>query len=185
MAPGASAPDVRLIPARPEHVDFWLDMRAAPGARRFVDTEDDTRELLLRRILDAGALGEPRARSFRWFVEAGGELVGTVSARDLSRVHGRIELGYMMADAYHGRGLGSRAVGMMVEQLFTLPYLQRVWLLTLAENTGSQRLASKLGFTLEGTLRGHCAFQGQRRDQQIWGLLRPEWEALRAASVEG
>ncbi|NVJ13740.1 GNAT family N-acetyltransferase [Myxococcus sp. AM010] len=185
MSTGAVVSAVQLIPARPEHVDFWLAMRAAPGARRFVDTEDDTRELLLRRILEAGAVGEPRARSFRWFVEADGQLVGTVSARDLSRAHGRIELGYMMADAHHGRGLGTRAVGLMLEQLFTLPCLQRVWLTTLAENTGSQGVARKLGFTMEGTLRGHCLFLGQRRDQQIWGLLRPEWEARRAAFVVG
>ncbi|AKQ68683.1 acetyltransferase, GNAT family [Myxococcus hansupus] len=162
-------------------MDFWLEMRAAPGARRFVDTDEDTRELLLRRILEAGVLGEPRARSFRWFVEVEGQLAGTVSARELSRVHGRVELGYMMADAYHGQGLCTRAVALMLEQLFTLPYLDRVWLTTLVENVGSQGVARKLGFALEGTLRAHCLFQGQRRDQQIWGLLRPEWELRRAS----
>ncbi|GHG69153.1 GNAT family protein [Comamonas sp. JC664] len=181
MAPAAPESQVRIVPALPEHVDFWLEMRAAPGARRFVDTEEDTRELLLRRILEAGALGEPRARSFRWFVEVEGQLAGTVSARDLSRIHGRVELGYMLADAYHGQGLGTRAVALMLEQLFTLPCLQRVWLTTLVENIGSQGVARKLGFTLEGTLRGHCLFQGQRKDQQIWGLLRPEWELRRAS----
>ncbi|AEI62290.1 acetyltransferase [Corallococcus macrosporus] len=162
-------------------MDFWLEMRAAPGARRFVETGEDSRELLLRRILEAGALGRPGARSFRWFVEADGQLAGTVSARELSRAHGRAELGYMMADAYHGRGLGTRAVGLMLEELFTLPFLQRVWLTTLAENAASRGVARKLGFTLEGTLRGHCLFQGQRRDQQLWGLLRDEWASSRAS----
>lgn len=145
-----------------------------------MDTGDDSREQLLHRIAEAGTLGDARAKGFRWFVEHEGLLIGTVSARDVSRAHGRAQLGYMMSEAFHGRGLGTRAVALMLEQLFTaLPFLQRVWLTTLAENVASQGLASKLGFTLEGTLRGHCMHLGQRRDQQHWGLLRPEWEARR------
>ena len=177
-----SASDVRLIPARPEHVDYWMMLRAEPGARRFVDTEDDSREVLLRRILEAHTVGEPYAKSFRWFVEHDGQLIGTVSARDVSRTHGRAQLGYMLSDAFHGRGLGTRAVGLMLEQLFTgLPFLQRLWLTTLAENVASQSVARKLGFTLEGTLRGHLSFRGERRSQQFWGLLHSEGEARRSA----
>jgi ribosomal-protein-alanine N-acetyltransferase len=175
-----STGDLRLVPARPEHVDYWMVLRAEPGARRYVDTEEDSREQLLHRIAEAGALGDTRAKGYRWFVEHDGRLIGTVSARDVSRMHGRAQLGYMMSEAYHGRGLGTRAVGMMLEQLFTgLPFLQRLWLVTLAENAGSQGVARKLGFTFEGTMRGHCVHEGLRRDQQTWGLLRSEWEALR------
>ena len=144
-----------------------------------MDTEEDSREQLLKRIAEAGSLGDPRAKGFRWFVEHDGRLIGTVSARDVSRSHGRAQLGYMLSDAYHGRGLGTRAVGMMLDELFTLPFLQRVWLTTLAENLGSQAVARKLGFTLEGVMRGHAVQEGLRRDQQLWGLLRPEWEARR------
>jgi ribosomal-protein-alanine N-acetyltransferase len=174
-----SPSDIQLVSAGPEHVDFWLAMRSEPAARRYVDTEDDTREELLRRILEASPLEDPHAKGYRWFVECDGRLAGTVSARGVSRAEGRAEVGYMLSEAYHGRGVGTRAVGMMLEQLFTLPFLQRVWLTTLAENTGAQRVAHKLGFTLEGTMRGHVVRHGERRDQQFWGLLRPEWEARR------
>jgi ribosomal-protein-alanine N-acetyltransferase len=175
-----SLPDVRLVPARPEHVDFWMKLRAEPAAQRFVPTDEDSRETLLKRIAEAsGDVTDPRAKGFRWMVEHDGRLVGTVSARDLSRAHGRIQLGYMLSEAYHGRGLGTRAVTLMLERLFTLPFLQRVWLTTLAQNAASQGVARKLGFSLEGTLRRHVLLQGERRDQQTWGLLRPEWEARR------
>lgn len=175
-----SPSEVRLLPARPEHVDYWRVLRSESAARRYVDTEDDSREQLLHRISEVGTLGDAGAKGFRWFVEHDGRLIGTVSARDVSRGHGRAQLGYMISEAYHGRGLGTRAVAMMLEQLYTaLPFLQRVWLTTLAENTASQGVARKLGFTLEGLLRGHCMHLGQRRDQQLWGLLRPEWQARR------
>jgi ribosomal-protein-alanine N-acetyltransferase len=175
-----SPSDVRLVPARPEHVDFWMALREEPAARRYVDTEEDSREDLLRRILEAGPLEDPHAKGYRWFVECDGQLAGTVSARDVSRGQGRAQIGYMLSEAFHGRGVGTRAVGMMLDELFTLPFLQRLWLTTLAENAGSQGVARKLGFTLEGTMRGHVVLHGERRDQQFWGLLRPEWEARRS-----
>jgi ribosomal-protein-alanine N-acetyltransferase len=106
--------------------------------------------------------------------------VGTVSARELSRAQGRIEVGYMMAEAVQGRGLGTRAVGLMLERLFSLPFLHRVWLVTASSNLASQGVARKLGFTLEGVLREHYRLHGERVDQLAWGLLRREWEALQA-----
>lgn len=175
-------PEVRLVPALPEHLDDWIAIRAGATARRLVSMEEDDRESLLRRLREASSdLKDPRAKSFRWMVEADGRIVGTVSARELSRVQGRIEVGYMLAEEHLGRGIGTRAMTLVLERLFSLPELHRVWLTTTAENVASQALARKLGFVLEGVLREHCVVQERRMDQQIWGLLRPDWEALRAA----
>lgn len=181
-----SAPEVRLVPALPEHVDLWLDMRAGPTSRRLLPLEPDTRESLLKRLREASSdVTDARATNFRWMVEFEGHLVGTVSARELSRFHGRVEVGYMLAEGSLGRGLGTRAVALMLERLFTVPSLHHVWLTTTPANLASQALARKLGFVQEGLLRGHCIVQGQRMDQQLWGLLRPEWEAhpLRSRST--
>lgn len=174
-------PDLRLVPALPEHVDVWMAMRDEPLSRRMLPLEPTTREGLLERIREASAdVTDPSAKGFRWMVELDGRIIGTVSARDLSRVQGRIEVGYMLSGEYVGRGLGTRAVSMMLERLFSMPFLYRVWLGTAADNLASQGLARKLGFTLEGVMRGHYVVDGTRKDQQVWGLLRPEWEAKRA-----
>ncbi len=177
-----SALEVGLVPARLEHLEAWVAIRASPTARRLVAMEKDSREALLQRLREAsGDVKDPRATSFRWMVEAQGRIVGTVSARELSRMHGRVEIGYMIAEEFIGRGIGTRAVGMMLERLFSISSLHRVWLSTAAENMGSQGVARKLGFTLEGVLRGHYVVQGRRMDKQVWGLLRPEWEARHEA----
>lgn len=179
MAP----PDIRLVPALPEHLDAWLALRADPVARRLLPMEDYTRASLLKRLLaTSGDLSSPHATSFRWMVEHDGQIIGTLSARELSRKHGRVEVGYMLASAYHGRGLGTRAVSLLLDLLFgAWPFLRRVWLTTAADNLASQGLARKLGFRMEGLMREHYLINGQRKDQQVWGLLRPEWEAWRAA----
>lgn len=177
--------DVRLVPALPEHLDDWIAIRAGATARRLVSMEEDGRETLLKRLREASSdVTAPRAKSFRWMVEADGRIAGTVSARELSRVQGRIQVGYMLAEEYLGRGIGTRAVTLLLERLFTLPALHRVWLTTTAENLASQALARKLGFVLEGVLREHCVVQGRRMDQQLWGLLRPAWEARRGRGLD-
>jgi ribosomal-protein-alanine N-acetyltransferase len=176
--------EVRLVPALPEHLDDWIAIRAGATARSLVSMEEDSREALQRRLRESSSdVTDPRARSFRWMVEADGRVAGTVSAREFSRVQGRIEVGYMLAEEYLGRGIGSRAVALMLERLFTIPVLHRIWLTTTAANVASQGLARKLGFALEGVLREHSVVQGRRLDQQLWGLLRPEWEARHTRKV--
>lgn len=171
---------LRLIPARAEHVDDWRAMREEPVARSLMPLEPASREALLKRLVESSAdLDDTRATSFRWMVETQGVLIGTVSARELSRFHGRIEVGYMLRAAWHGRGLGTRAVAAVVARLFDWDFLHRVWLTTAVDNLASQGVARKLGFSLEGVMRGHYLIEGRRKDQQVWGLVRPDWEARR------
>lgn len=180
-----SVETLRLIPALPEHVDVWRAIREEPACRRILPLEPASRESLLKRLLEATSdLTDPTATSFRWMVEVEGRIAGTVSARELSRYQGRIEVGYMLSSAYHGRGLGTRAVSMVLERFFTTwPFLHRIWLTTAADNLASQGVARKLGFVLEGVMREHYLIEGQRKDQQVWGLLRSEWEARRVPSA--
>jgi [ribosomal protein S5]-alanine N-acetyltransferase len=176
--------ELRLIPALPEHVDVWMAIRDEPLMRSLLPLEPATRESLLGRLREeSGDVTDPSAKGFRWMVELDGRIIGTVAARDLSRFQGRVELGYMLSTAYVGRGLGTRAVSMALERLFSMPFLHRVWLGTTVDNLASQGLARKLGFTLEGLLREHYVVDGKRKDRQVWGLLRPEWEARRAGFV--
>lgn len=177
-----TTPEVRLVPALPEHIDVWMEMRADPEVRRLMPLEEDTRLSLLERLHKSSSdIANERATSFRWMVECEGQIVGTVTARELSHRHGRAEVGYMLAAAWRRRSIGTRAMELMIERLFTLPWLERLWLATGVENVASQALARRLGFTLEGTLREHFQLAGVRKDQQVWGLLRREWEARRAA----
>jgi ribosomal-protein-alanine N-acetyltransferase len=140
--------------------------------------EEDTRAHLLERLRQATAdEHDERATALRWMVERAGEVVGTVAARNLDRRHGRLEVGYMLGESHLGRGYGTRAMTLLLARLFALPWLQRVWLNTAADNLASQALARKLGFVHEGTLRGHLVICGVRKDEQLWGLMREEWQA--------
>jgi ribosomal-protein-alanine N-acetyltransferase len=81
----------------------------------------------------------------------------------------------MLAESHHGRGLGTRAVSLLVDKLFTDTDLERLYALVAAENTPSCRLLERLGFKREGLMREHYVIQGARVDEIIYGLMRREW----------
>ena len=52
--------------------------------------------------------------------------------------------------------------------------LARLQLGTLPGNTASERVAEKVGFRREGTLRSYLDQRGERRDVLMWYLLPGE-----------
>jgi ribosomal-protein-alanine N-acetyltransferase len=108
-------------------------------------------------------------------IELDVQVIGTVSGQNPQWPEATLEIGYMLDEAYHGRGLGTRVVALWVDELFGVGGFERLWLLTNSSNTSSQRLAARLGSQLEGRLREHVLLNGERSDQLLYGLLKREW----------
>ncbi|MFN2369802.1 MAG: GNAT family N-acetyltransferase, partial [Candidatus Krumholzibacteriia bacterium] len=93
----------------------------------------------------------------------------------------RAELGYgLRADAW-GQGYAAEAVGELLRFGFTELALHRVEADVDPRNEASVRLLERLGFTREGLLRERWIVEEEISDAAFYGLLRREWEALRAA----
>lgn len=86
------------------------------------------------------------------------------------------EIGYMLHPDYWGKGIMSEAVGALIEVGFTLLNLHKVEIRCYGSNKQSQRVAEKLGFTLEARIRDRKDTQGNRCDDLAYGLLKSEWE---------
>ena len=56
--------------------------------------------------------------------------------------------------------------------------LHKIELSCFGYNVQSQRVAEKLGFTLEARIRDRKDVQGNRCDDLRYGLLRSEWEVI-------
>lgn len=91
-------------------------------------------------------------REFCWFItmQATGELIGSIGSRN---DHHRIELGYVLARPYWGRGLMVEAVTAVVDWLFTDMGVFRISALCDTENRASARVLEKAGFEREAILR--------------------------------
>ncbi len=76
------------------------------------------------------------------------------------------------------RGLGSEATRLMLRHAFTATDLFRVELSVFAFNPRARHVYERAGFAVEGTRRAALVFDGERVDDLVMAVLRPEWEAL-------
>ena len=84
------------------------------------------------------------------------------------------EIGYWSAPWARGRGVTTRAVRLLATWAAEEFELRRVELVIAVENTASNRVAEKAGFTHEGTLRQYRESKGVWRDHHMWSVLRSE-----------
>lgn len=88
-----------------------------------------------------------------------------------------LEIGYTLHPDYWGQGIVPEASAALIELGFTLLNLHKLELNCYDTNKQSQRVAEKLGFTLEARIRDRKDALGNRCDDLRYGLLKSEWEA--------
>lgn len=105
-----------------------------------------------------------------------GRVVGCVSLFEWDSYHRRAAIGYDLAKDQWGRGLAQEAIRGILRFAFADMDLNRVEIWTSAANERSLRLARRLGFSLDGTLRRRILEDDRQfHDCAVFGLLREEW----------
>ncbi len=100
-----------------------------------------------------------------------GALVGSFC---LTRIFpGVYELGYWAAKEQRGQGYSMEAARALCDWGWETLEVHRMEWWAMVGNAASRKLAEKLGFTLEGTLRKRAISAGEPRDWWVGGLLRP------------
>lgn len=109
--------------------------------------------------------------SLAWAVrDAGtGALAGTVS---LATADG--EMGWWTAASYRRRGWTTRAARLVATDAFARHRLDHLRWRAMVGNEGSLRVAQRLGFTLDGTVRHSINQRGTWRDAWVATLLPGE-----------
>jgi RimJ/RimL family protein N-acetyltransferase len=109
-------------------------------------------------------------------IDVGGRCVGQVSWRAVTHggSHHCWGIGVSVFPEHRGSGHGWRAQKLLVEYLFATTPVHRIEANTRADNAAEQKALTKLGFTLEGTLRGAQFKDGEWRDTMLFSLLRTE-----------
>ena len=87
-----------------------------------------------------------------------------------------LEIGYTLHPDYWGLGYVPEAACALIDLGFQELDLHKIELSCFGYNFQSQRVAEKLGFTLEARIRDRKDAQGNRCDDLRYGLLRSEWE---------
>ena len=106
---------------------------------------------------------------------ADGTFWGSVTLHQVDWKDRRCEVGFWLVPEVRGRGIGTRAVSLAVSWAFETLDRLRVEMTTTPDNPVVPKLARRLGFTHEGTLRKRAVERGERVDILWFGVLREEW----------
>ena len=108
-------------------------------------------------------------------------LIGSAGFYDWDGEVCSAEFGYDLRPEYWGRGLMAEALTAILDFAFGRLGLNRAQVLLMPRNLRSRRLADRLGFTEEGTLREHDFDErGELCDDVVFSLLAREWRGSRA-----
>ncbi|HJR44720.1 MAG TPA: GNAT family protein [Actinomycetota bacterium] len=102
------------------------------------------------------------------------EVAGTISLMGYQALFGLAEIGYWLRSDLCGQGLMTEAAQAVCDFGFDSIGLHRIELRAALDNAGSLRIARKLGFKREGTLREAAWAQRGYLDEHIHGLLATE-----------
>lgn len=103
-------------------------------------------------------------------------LVGLQFLNPGDQYHRRAEIGYGIARAFWGQGIGSEVVRAVVRYGFEQLELNRIYARTIVVNFESVRMLERLGFVREGTQREYSLEDdNQFLDSAMYAPIRSDW----------
>lgn len=175
-----TGPRIRLRPLREdEFPTLWASSERWLKASGSDISVEDAQARVRDRITDSGSM---TVEGIDLAIEFDGRLVGDIQARTNPKAMppGVLELGIELFDPQdRGKGLGREAVELLTAYAFDQLEAHRVQLGTDLENVGMRRVAERLGFRFEGTMRGFMPTPDGPRDYALYAITKPDLEDVR------
>lgn len=102
-----------------------------------------------------------------------GEVIGAGMLHHLDAERRIVEIGYWVLPQARGRGIATTIARMLAEHAFSLG-VDRVAAYVNVDNSTSERVLERAGFTREGVVRSMPKPDGQRVDKTLFSLLPGE-----------
>jgi RimJ/RimL family protein N-acetyltransferase len=109
----------------------------------------------------------------------GDRCVGEVVLNELSEANASCNFRILLGPSGRDRGFGSEAIRLTLDHAFATTVLHRIELAVFEFNPRALRVYERVGFVIEGRRREAFSFDGERYDEIIMSILRPEWASRR------
>jgi ribosomal-protein-serine acetyltransferase len=156
----------RVVEQEREHLGRWLI---------WVDSTHEPADT--RKFLASVEKKRVEGETYAYGIWSGGELLGLCGLHDISRINANAQVGYWLREGQQGRGVMTLAVDALLSLGFAALDLQRIELRAAEGNQRSWRIAERLGFRMEGTMRNLIRLRDGYADARLYSLLREEWLA--------
>ena len=103
-----------------------------------------------------------------------GRLCGLIHHLNVDWVNRWTALSFLLDEAHQGRGIMTDCCRVLIQHAFDEWQLNRVTIECASDNLRSRAIPERLGFQLEGMIRGIEWLEGQFKDHAIYGLLKSE-----------
>ena len=114
----------------------------------------------------------------QFLIEKNGEKVGTIALFHIDRDYRKAEFGAFMVDPKHqGKGIGTKALELLLEYAFNELNLHRVEGGYIEDNDASRIIQEKFSFQKEGRQREAKFKDGEYVDIVRMSLLEDEWRS--------
>lgn len=113
-----------------------------------------------------------------------GALLGAISLMGMIKGH-QAELGYWIGKPYWKEGYCTEAGRAVLRYAFQEVALCRVHASHFTRNPASGRVMQKIGMRHEGCRRRHVMKWGKTDDQELYGILKDEWEQEKHVNQDG
>lgn len=163
---------------RPQDAKHLFPIFSDPQVTEHYDLDTLTEESQARALIEKFTHRFERGIGLRWAIvrpDAPDVVLGTCGCNIWIQPSARAILGYDLGRHHWRQGVMSQALRATFGFGFTRMALNRVEALSFAENTASQRLLEKLGFSFEGMLRKYELVKGRFVDMAMYSLLRREF----------
>jgi RimJ/RimL family protein N-acetyltransferase len=164
--------EIRLEPLGEQHLAGVAGLFDDEGVLRYTRVPDPVPDGWEREWL--GFYVEGRREGTRdafAVVDGDGSFLGLGMGFGIDREGRQLELGYVVAPDARGRGVATRTLELLTDWSFSELEALRIELWISAGNEPSKRVAEKVGYRHEGTLRSYHFKQGRRDDFEIWSRL--------------
>ena len=171
---GIRAGDVILCFPTAGHVDALLPAFTDPELREAGNLPAFDRDALMASIQDLPTLAEQGRLLALAAVDArNNDVVGGGTLHHLDAERKIVEIGYFVLPHARRRGVATTIARLLGEHAFALG-IERVAAYVNIDNTASERVVERGGFTREGVVRSMPKPDGRRVDKTLFSLLPGE-----------
>ena len=110
-----------------------------------------------------------------------GKIIGGVGMHNWMREVKKAQVGYWIVKDFEGKGIISECLEYFNTFLFEKTGLNKIEIHFFVANKRSGKVATRLGFTIEGILRQNAVRNGIAEDVVVAGMLKGEWESRQKA----
>lgn len=127
--------------------------------------------------------GTSEGSLYEWHLFADERLCGSIRVNHIEEDNHKASMGYYICASHQGKGLATKAVRAVMAYCFGQLGFNRIELQCAGSNVASQKVAARLGFAKEATLRQAEYLNGAFTDLVVFGLLRENFNAQAEADL--